>query len=60
MRKKKVSGHMLNISKSQHALYLGLTGLRELILRPPGRPAAVRPFYYNFDWLNYGLILLVN
>jgi hypothetical protein len=28
---------------------------------PPaaGRPA-VRPFYSNFDWLNYGLILLVN
>jgi hypothetical protein len=44
---------------SQHAL--GLAGLRELILRPPPAAAAtVRPFYSNFDWLDYGLILLVN
>jgi hypothetical protein len=42
--------------KSQHAL--ALAGLRELIRRR--RPPAVRPFYSNFDWLDYGLILLVN
>jgi hypothetical protein len=42
--------------KAQHAL--GLAGLQELILRPPPPPpaaAAVRPFYSNFDWLDYGL-----
>jgi hypothetical protein len=42
---------------------LGLAGLRELIRRrqrPPPAAAAVRPFYSNFDWLDYGLILLVN
>jgi hypothetical protein len=40
---------------------LPLAGLRELIRRrPPPAAAAVRPFYSNFDWLDYGLILLVN
>jgi hypothetical protein len=46
---------------SQHAL--GLAGLRESIRRrrrPPPPAAAVRPFYSNLDWLDYGLILLVN
>jgi hypothetical protein len=33
----------------------GLAGLRELIRR-----RRRRPFYSNFDWLDYGLILLVN
>jgi hypothetical protein len=38
-----------------------LAGLGELILRqPPATAAAVKPFYSNFDWLDYGLILLVN
>jgi hypothetical protein len=27
---------------------------------PAAAAAAVRPFYSNFDWLDYGLILLVN
>jgi hypothetical protein len=31
-----------------------------VILPPPAAAAAVRPFYSNFDWLDYGLILLVN
>jgi hypothetical protein len=42
---------------------LGLAGLRELILRAPPPPPAAAPgrsFYSNFDWLDYGLILLVN
>jgi hypothetical protein len=34
---------------------LKLAGLRELIRRRPPA-AAVRPFYSNFDWLDYGLI----
>jgi hypothetical protein len=42
---------------------LGLAGLRELNRRSRRRPppaAVVQPFYSNFDWLDYGLILLVN
>jgi hypothetical protein len=39
---------------------LGLAGRRESIRRRPPPAAAVRPFYSNFDWLDYGLILLVN
>jgi hypothetical protein len=39
---------------------LGLAGLQELIRHRPPTAAAGRPFYSNFDWLDYGLILLVN
>jgi hypothetical protein len=39
---------------------LGLASLRELIRRRRRRPPpAVRPFYSNFDWIDYGCSVVV-
>ncbi len=38
---------------------IGTISQRDTLINPPAA-AAVRPSYSNFDWLDYGLILLVN
>jgi hypothetical protein len=57
---RQLSGHTIHYTIiSQHSL-LGLPVSEELILQPPAGLPAVRLFYSSFDWLDYGLILLVN